>query len=77
MFFIQVICKRVSKESWHCFICNFLFIFIGIRKELGSNERRVWRYQRVNHESVYRRTDNTMAKRKSTKRPTTIYKAYI
>jgi hypothetical protein len=42
-----VICKRVSKESWHCFICNFLSIFIGIRKKLGSNERRVWRYQRV------------------------------
>ena len=42
-----MICKRVSKESWHCFICNFLSIFIGIRKKLGSNERRVWRYQRV------------------------------
>jgi hypothetical protein len=42
-----VICKRVSKESWHCFNCNFLSIFIGIRKKLGSNERRVWRYQRV------------------------------
>jgi hypothetical protein len=28
-------------------------------------------------ESVYRRTDNTMAKRKSTKGQTTIYKTYI
>jgi len=27
-------------------------------------------------ESVYRRTDNTMAKRQSTKRQTTIYKTY-
>jgi hypothetical protein len=31
-----------------------------------------------NHESVYRGgTDNTMAKRKSTKGQTTIYKTYI
>jgi len=30
--------------------------------------RRVWRYQRCNH--------NTMAKRKSTKGQTTIYKTY-
>jgi hypothetical protein len=34
--------------------------------------RRVWRYQRGKSESIYRRTDNTMAKRKSTKGQTTI-----
>ena len=37
--------------------------------------RRVWRYQRNNQNP--RRTDNTMAKRKSTKGETTIYKTYI
>jgi hypothetical protein len=36
--------------------------------------RRVWRYQKGQSESVYRRTDNTMAKRKSTKGQTTINK---
>ena len=32
---------------------------------------------KVQSESVYRRTDNAMAKRKSTKGQTTIYKTYI
>jgi len=35
---------------------------------------RVWRYQRSNHNSYI---DNTIAKRKSTKKQTTIYKTYI
>ena len=49
--------------------------------------RRVWRYQRSNHNPYIeeqatqwpkdRRTDNTMAKRKKYKRQTTIYKTYI
>jgi len=41
------------------------FIFFSVYVHLL---RRVWRYQRGNQESVYRRrTDNTVAKRKSTK----------
>ena len=39
--------------------------------------RRVWRYQSGNQNPYIEEEDNTMAKRKSTKGQTTIYKTYI
>ena len=51
---------------------------ISIVQTSISDLRRVWRYQReVIRIRIWRRTDNPMAKRKSTKRRTTIYKTYM
>jgi hypothetical protein len=42
------------------------------------NAKKCLKIPKEQSESIYRRrTDNTMAKRKSTKEQTTIYKAYI
>jgi len=51
---------------------------IGQTKLYRETSRRVWRYQRGNQNPyIEKRTNNTMAKRKSTKGQTTINKTYI
>ena len=53
-----------------------LFKLVDIKKD--DTDKKSFKIPKGQSESIYRRgTDNTMAKRKSTKRQTTIYKTYI
>jgi hypothetical protein len=53
-----------------------LFKLVDIKKD--DTDKKSFKIPKGQSEFIYRRgTDNTMAKRKSTKRPTTIYKTYI
>jgi hypothetical protein len=47
------------------------------RESIPVSNKKSLKIPKGQSESVYRRTDNTMAKRKSTKGQTTIYKTYI
>ena len=64
-------------KLYHCKTFLLIGFYSNVKKKRGWSHHFTTREKKSMTESVYRRrTDNTMAKRKSTKGQTTIYKAY-
>ena len=67
MLFYSLVCLAVFHQQF------FSFLFLVFKKRLVWTKKSL-KIPKGQSESVYRRTDNTMAKRKSTKGQTTIHK---
>ena len=71
---MHYICRKVSILFVPALQTSFFVCYTDLFRSEGKQSLKIPKGQL---ESVYRRTDNTMTKRKSTKGQTTINKTYI